>query len=307
MRETRREALAAFAFRPGTSPLHRAHPLVSGAPLAVLSALTLVVESPLVIVSVAVAAWLIGVACGVKPAMVQALRFSLPLALLMIVVNGLVSHGGATVLFRGPGIPIIGGEITLEAFVAGSVIALRVVAIALLFAIWSACVDPDRVLTALRPVARHSALTATLVSRLVPVAAADFARLREGVELRGPAAAPVGKPELARRVVSGSLDRSVEVAATLELRGHALPPVRRNSPGEALRAVASGGLWPLIAAIGLIAATTLCLVEGGAGFTSYPEISIDLSIWTVGLSIMIPLLAGLSLIPWGLGARKWSR
>ena len=37
------------------------------------------------------------------------------------------------------------------------------------FAVYSACVDPDRVLRALRPLAARSALTATLVSRLVPV------------------------------------------------------------------------------------------------------------------------------------------
>lgn len=307
MSAPRREMLAAFAFRPGRSPLHRAHPVVSAAPLVVLSALALAVESPLVIVSIGLAAWLLGVACGVRPAMAQALRFSIPLALLMIVVNGLVSHGGATVLFRGPDIPILGGEITLEAFVAGSVIALRVIVIALVFSIWSACVDPDRVLAALRPVARHSALTATLVSRLVPVAAADFTRLREGVDLRGPAAAPVGKPELARRIVAGSLDRSVEVAATLELRGHSLPPVRRASPGEALHRAADDGLWPLVSAFALIVTAASTLISGGAGFVSYPELSIDLSTWTLALALAVPVLTGLALVPWGLGARRWTR
>ncbi len=38
-----------------------------------------------------------------------------------------------------------------------------------------------------RPIARRSALTATLIARLVPLAAADHARLREARELRGPA------------------------------------------------------------------------------------------------------------------------
>ena len=307
MSSARREALAAFAFRPGQSPLHRAHPVVSAAPLAVLSALTLAVESPIVILSIGVAAWFLGLSCGVRPAMTQALRFSIPLAVLMIVVNGLISHAGSTVLFRGPDIPIVGGEFTLEALAAGAVIALRVIVIALVFAIWSACVDPDRVLAALRPIARHSALTATLVSRLVPVAAADFTRLREGVDLRGPAAAPVGKPELARRIVAGSLERSVEVAATLELRGHSLPPVRRASPREALKRAAAGGLWPMVSALALGLAAASCLLAGGAGFASYPEVALDRSTWTLCLVIAIPVLTGLSLIPWGLGARRWSR
>jgi len=305
--ESRQATLAAFAFKPGSSPLHRAHPVISAAPLAVLGVLALAAESPLVIASVGVAAWILGLACGAKPAMRQALRFSIPLAILMIVVNGLVSHGGSTVLFRGPDIPIIGGEITLEAFAAGGVIALRVVSVALLFAVWSACVDPDRVLAALRPVARHSALTATLVSRLVPVAAADYTRLKEGVDLRGPAAAPVGKAELARRVVAGSLDRSVEVAATLELRGHSLPPKRRMGPAEAARAAAHDGLWPLLSAGAIAVAAGFCLFAGATNFTSYPEVSMGLSATTLMLVALIPILTSLSLIPWGLGARRWTR
>ena len=97
------------------------------------------------------------------------------------------------------------------------------------FAVYSACVDPDRVLRALRPLAGRSALTATLVSRLVPVAAADAARLRDAAALRGPGAAAVGKAALARRLLAGSLDRAVDVAATLELRGYSLDGAARRA------------------------------------------------------------------------------
>ena len=38
---------------------------------------------------------------------------------------------------------------------------------------------------------------------------------------RGPAAAPVSRPSLIRRLVAGSLDRAVDAAAALELRGYA--------------------------------------------------------------------------------------
>ena len=67
-----------------------------------------------------------------------------------------------------------------------SSIGLRAAVAMVAFAVYSACVDPDRVLRALRPLAGRSALTATLVSRLVPVAAADAARLRD--------AAPPARP-----------------------------------------------------------------------------------------------------------------
>src|SRR6185369_10086743 len=82
----------------------------------------------------------------------------------------------------------------------------------------------------LRPLARRSALTATLVARLVPLAVADHLRLGEAATLRGPAAAPVGRAVLARRLVAGSLDRAVDVAATLELRGYGRGAPNRVEP-----------------------------------------------------------------------------
>ncbi len=123
--------------------------------------------------------------------------------------------------------PLLGQvDVTAEAIAAGAVLGLRAAVAMVAFAVYSACVDPDRVLRALRPIAGRSALTATLVSRLVPVAAADAARLRDAGRLRGPAAAPVGRAPLARRLLAGSLDRAVDVAATLELRGYGLDAPR---------------------------------------------------------------------------------
>ena len=130
-------------------------------------------------------------------------------------------------------------------------LALRIVVVLMAFAVHSACVDPDRVLRLLRPLARRSALTATLIARLVPLAAADYVRLGEAAALRGPAAAPVGRAALARRLVAGSLDRAVDVAATLELRGYAHGPPR-SAGGGAARATTAAS-WPpgsAIAAVG---------------------------------------------------------
>jgi energy-coupling factor transport system permease protein len=138
-----------------------------------------------------------------------ALWTGLILALPIVIVNVLVAGRGETVLARLGSWPLLGPvDVTAEAAVAGAVIGLRAAVAVVAFAVYSACVDPDRVLRALRPIARRSALTATLVSRLVP----------------GPAAAPVGRAPLARRLLAGSLDRAVDVAATLELRGYSLTP-----------------------------------------------------------------------------------
>ena len=286
----------ALAYTPGRSPLHRASP---GAAIAYLGALALVgfvYSNPLVLLSAAGATVLAGYAAGAGRAVLASLRLALPLLLFLVLINVLVSHRGDTVLVRGWEMPVLGNtDITLESLAAGAVIGLRVVAVVLVFAVYSACVDPDRVLRALRPVARRSAMTAGLVTRMVPLAAADGARLREAAALRGPAAEPVGRAALARRLVEGSLDRAVDVAATLELRGHSLP-VRPQARREPSRDDA-----PLIltgAAITL--AAVAARIAGAGGIETYPRIAMDTGALTLALCVVLLALAP---IPFAL--RRW--
>ena len=79
-------------------------------------------------------------------------------------------------------------DVTLEAVVFGALAGLRVVVVVLAFALYSAVVDPDRVLRALRRVAPRSALTASLATRMVPLLARDAERMREAYGLRADAA-----------------------------------------------------------------------------------------------------------------------
>jgi energy-coupling factor transport system permease protein len=130
---------------------------------------------------------------------------------------------------------------------------------------------------------------------MVPLAAADGARLREAAALRGPAAEPVGRAALARRLVEGSLDRAVDVAATLELRGHSLP-VRPQARREPSRDDA-----PLIltgAAITL--AAVAARIAGAGGIETYPRIAMDTDALTLALCVVLLALAP---IPFAL--RRW--
>ena len=169
-------------------------------------------------------------------------------------------------------------------------LALRIVVVLMAFAVHSACVDPDRVLRLLRPLARRSALTATLIARLVPLAAADYAAARRGGRPARPGRrARRARGALARRLVAGSLDRAVDVAATLELRGYALGPPRSARGARALaprRRFLAVGL--AIAAAGLVGRAA-----GVGSFDAYP---VDRR-WTrtprrLVLAASIPLLGG---------------
>jgi len=141
------------------------------------------------------------------------------------------------------------------------------------------------VLRALRPLAGRSALTATLVSRLVPVAAADAGRLRDAARLRGPGAAAAGKAPLARRLLAGSLDRAVDVAATLELRGYSLdvPPARaRRTRSRYDRR------FYVVAAL-LLASAVVGKASGADDFSTYPSVEIGLGPATAVLSALVAL------------------
>jgi energy-coupling factor transport system permease protein len=293
-----------LAYAPRRGPLGRARPWIVAVYLAPLVALAFAFANPLLLLAAGVAAALAGIAAGAGRAVAQPLRFSLGLALMVVVVNAIASQRGATILIRGFDLPVLGRiDVTLEALAEGAVLALRIVVALLVFAVWSACVDPDRVLRAIRPLAARSALTATLVSRLVPLAAADGARLAEAGRLRGPAAAPVGRAALARRLIAGSLDRSVDIAATLELRGYGLPgrpsrPRHRRERGEA--ALLASGL----AGLALVAAVA---ASGVAGFDAYPRLAIDAGPATVIAALAVPAIAVAPLLPDLIRDREASR
>ncbi len=294
-----------LAYTPGRSPLHRASPGAAIAYLGALAAVGFIYSSPLVLIAATAATALAGFAAGAGRAVRASLRLAIPLLIFMTLVNVLVTHRGDTVLVRGWDMPVLGNtDITLESLAAGAAIGLRVVAVVLAFAVYSACVDPDRVLRALRPVARRSAMTAGLVTRMVPMAAADGARLREAAALRGPGAEPVGRPAMARRLVEGSLDRAVDVAATLELRGHSLgvrPQRRRDRSRDDL---------PLYAtAAALLAAAISARVAGAGAFQTYPRIEMGLAPLTLALCAVLIALAAVPFVRARASARpvRWRR
>ena len=275
-----------FAYVPRRGPLQLASPGAAIAYLGAILAVAFLYMNPLVLTGAALAATLAGLLAGARAAVRAGLKLGLSLALLITVVNALVTNRGETVIARLGDWPLFGPiDVTLEAIVAGASYGLLAAASIVAFAVYSACVDPDRVLRALRPLAGRSALTATLVSRLVPVAAADAARLRDAAALRGPGAASVGKAPLARRLLAGSLDRAVDVAATLELRGYSLDAPRARNRRERSR---YDRRFYAVAALVLVAAIAGKPL-GADDFQAYPTIAISLGPATLAVSAIVAL------------------
>lgn len=290
--------LSPLAYVPRRGTLQTASLAPVGLYLGAYLFLCFLSSDPVVLAAATIGAAIAGFGCRADRAVWFSVRLGLVLAVSMVLINVLVTSRGATVLARLGEWPVLGQvNVTLEAFAAGGVIGLRVLGTMVVIGVYSACVDPDRILQAVHGVARRSALTATLISRLVPLAATDQARLSEAAELRGPGATPVGKVAMAHRLLSSSLDRAVDVAATLELRGYA------QSTGDAKFQKVPSRFDTRFWAVGtaLAVAAVFSIILGVGKLVTYPTLEYSLSPLSVTLAALY-LLAGFT--TWRRGGRR---
>jgi energy-coupling factor transport system permease protein len=218
-------------------------------------------------------------------------------------VNVLVSRQGLTVFARlGDLGPFGQGNLTVEAAVYGAVIALKLSLLILITTLASLTVDPDELLRALRRLSFRSALTASLSTRMIPLLAADSQRIAEAQRTR-PGGAPGGargRVALLGAILAGSLDRAMDVAATLELRGFAAAsPQRPSHRAKALSRsrgrVGSFSRHDIAFSFSAAAVLALALagrIGGSAGFRAYPllEVRLDAQTFALCAALMAAIL-----------------
>jgi energy-coupling factor transport system permease protein len=278
-------------YRRRPTPLHATRASVGIVWCVALGLVVLVSDHPIVLVGALAAVVGAGVAAGVGHELGRAARFAVPLALLVALINPLAVRDGLTVIARLGEVPLLGQlDITLEATAYGGVLALRAVVIVLVGALYTAAVDPDEVLRIFRRAGFRSALTAALATRMVPVLTRDGTRLADAQRCRPPG---TGQPRarrvaIVRAVAAGALDRAVDVAATLEVRGY----------GRARRGAAPRRPWSrhdLAFAASAVALATLAVVgalTGAIAFDAYPALKLEggASAWAVAAAIPIVAL-----------------
>jgi energy-coupling factor transport system permease protein len=271
-------------YRSRPSALHAAR---AGAGAGLCGALALtgaLYLHPLILSAALAAIVLAGALAGVGREIVRSLRFGLPFAVLIAVINPLVYPEGDTLLFRGGELLGRRIDITLEATAAGVFNGLRVIVIVTAFGLLSAAVDPDELLRMFRRVSYRSALTATLATRLVPVLARDATRMGDAARCRP---RPPGRLALARAALAGALDRAVDVAAALEVRGYALGgrTARRARPWSRHDSRVAG------AAIVISLSALAGAIAGVGSVEPYPTLEVETGGLELALSGVILLAA----------------
>jgi energy-coupling factor transport system permease protein len=272
------------SYRRRASPLHGAQ---AGAACAYCLALTiaaLTLSNPLTLGAVTVAVLAAALGAGVGREVRRAALLGLPLAASIVLVNALVTRDGLTVIFRLGDLPLLGHtDITLEATASGAVLGLRALTLILCGALYTTAVDPDQVLALFRRVSFRSALTATLATRMVPVLIRDAGRLTDAQRCR--AGRPPSRVALMRAATSGVLDRALDVAAALEVRGYGVA----HRPPRWHRPYGRHDLEFAASAVAVVALAAGARVGGLAPFQAYP--SLHAPIGGSALAVSIGLLA----------------
>jgi energy-coupling factor transport system permease protein len=205
------------------------------------------------------------------------------LAVVTVALNGMLSHTGATVVGVLPSwVPLAGGQVTAEAFADGGSIALGLIAAVSVTAALSVVVEPTDLVDALPRPLHHAGAALGAALNLVPATASSFVSVRDAQRLRGWRPRGVrAMVDLAVPVLLGAIDRSVQLAESMEAR--AFGAGRRTSMVAGER---SFGL--LLVAMTAVAAVTVAVVGHVAG---------DAGAWYAYPVPTVPSAAPLALVP----------
>ena len=272
-------------YRRRASPLHAARASAGCLYCLALGLAALLLSAPLALGAVVVAIAGAAVGAGVGREIRRAAVFALPLGLIVMAVNMLVAQGGLTVIARLGDLPVFGQtDVTLEATVYGAVLGVRAIAIVLCGALYTVAVDPDEVLGLFRRFSFHSALTATLATRMVPVLARDARRLAEAQRCRpGP---PPSRARLMRATTAGVLDRALDVAAALEVRGYGAAR-RPGAPGRVRRPYSRHDIAFGASAVAVVSLAVGARIAGLVPFSSDPSLHAPIGAGEVAVAVAI--------------------
>jgi energy-coupling factor transport system permease protein len=190
-------------------------------------------------------------------------------------------------LFTLPHVPLpswaagvsIGGAVSLESVVSAAVLGLQIAVILVCFGAANSLVSPYRLLRCLPPVLYEAGVAVTVALSFTPELIETLGEVRRARRLRGiPTTGLRGLRGIAVPVLEGALDRSLQLATSMDARGYG----RRNDADSTARLLASSSIVAglLLAAVGVYG-----VVDAGALFgLGLPILAVAVVLCAIGLA-----------------------
>ena len=271
--------------------------------------------NPFLLLLVAAVACFVVASCRGNGPWSQSLGLFLRIGLVVIAVRvaieilfgqrGVPGH----VLFTLPHVPLpswaaavsIGGAVTLEAIVTALVLGLQLAVILVCFGSANSLVSPYRLLRCLPAVLYEAGVAVTVALSFTPELIETIAAVREARRLRGiPTSGLRGLRGVAVPVLEGALDRSLQLATSMDARGYG----RRNETRGRTQALAVGAtlVGLLLAAIGLYG-----VIDAGSLFgLGLPIVAVAVILCAVGLTVGGRRMQRTRYRPDRWGAQEWA-
>ncbi len=259
----------------GSARRRSVHPLAWwawGASLA-LAAMQTGNPNPFLLLLIGAVACFVVASCRGNEPWSRSLAFFLKLGAVVIAIRvaieivfgrrGVPGH----VLFALPRVPLpswaaavsIGGDVTLESVVTAFVLGLQIAVILVCFGAANSLVSPYRLLRCLPRVLYEAGVAVTVALSFTPELVETIGAVRQARRLRGiPTRGLRGMRGIAVPVLEGALDRSVQLATSMDARGYGRRPETPGATtGWATAAVGAGLLLAVIGVYGVVDAGSL--------------------------------------------------
>ena len=200
------------------------HPAVNFIFFLFAIGITMFSMDPVFLAATLIGSWLWSVLLGGQKAIKFNLLMTVPVMIVMAVINTLFTHNGATVLFY-----LNNNRITLEAFIFGMAGAVMISAVIVWFTCFNKVMTSDKFIYLFGKVAPVLGLTLSMIFRFIPLLKSRYNEISMGQKCMG---RHVQKGFFAKGrqlikevsiLVSWSLEASIETSDSMEARGYGLP------------------------------------------------------------------------------------
>ena len=283
--------------------VHRANPVVKLVWTVVIVIVAMLVEHPLILTLVFLST-LPSVAAGRLWKQWRAImQFAFWMGLVVIIINCLAGSGGSHILWElSFSLPVLGKiRITLEAIIYGVFMTVRLMTIISAFSIITFTIKPDDLLSALivMRIPYRTALLTSLSIRFVPTMFEDASRIADAQRSRGLEMDKGSKLEQLKNkasilpsLLSASLERTIQVAESMEARAFGSPAKRTQFFKVPFKKTDIVIIILLVSALAVVLYT---FFVGNISYDYYPSLQ-NIALGTealVAIVILLMILAGM--------------